>query len=404
MERAVTPPTATGRGASSPRRVPVLLLAVACGMTVGNLYLALPLLDVLADHFDASQPSTSLVVVLSQAAYALGLVLVVPLGDMLDQRRLILVLMAVEAAALLAAALAPSLALLYLVAFGVGAGAVVVMVMVPYAASRAPEHARGRVLASVMSGLLIGSLLVRFLSGVLGELVGWRPVYLGAAAASLILTLLLALRLRPEAKRPEPATHGYGALIASLPGLLREHAVLRERALYGALCFAAFAAFWTPLPFLLAGDPYHYGSGAVGLVSLLGVGGVVAAGIAGRQADRAPGGRLTFLMLTGVTLSFLPALGGGSQLWLLLLAAILVDFTAQGAHLSNQGEIYRLPVQIRGRVTSVYMTAYFMGGAVGGMASAGAYAAWGWSAVCLLGGGLSGVAALVCGIRWWRDR
>ncbi len=381
----------------------VPLFAVSGGLTVGNLYLALPLLDTLARDFDASHLAVSLIVVVTQAAYALGLVLVVPLADMLDRRRLILTLLTVESAALLLAGAAPVLQVLYLAGLLIGLACVVVMVMVPFAASLAEESARGRVIAGVMSGVLIGSLLMRFLSGVLGEHLGWRPVYFGSAALAALTVLTLRQRLPAGLGARPPGRLGYGELLRSLPGLLRAHPVLRRRSLYGMLCFGSFTAFWTPLPFLLADPPYEYGAGAVGLLSLVGIGGVVAAVLAGRLADRAPadgsrpGRGPTGLLLAGVCLSFLPAWGGAHSLVFLILGTFLLDFMVQGAHITNQGAIYRLPPEIRGRVTSVYMTAYFIGGAAGGAASAAVYSAAGWGGSCLLGAGLAGAALLAWG-------
>ncbi|MEV7342868.1 MFS transporter [Streptomyces sp. NPDC093544] len=387
-------PTGPAPGRTAAVRGLVPLLAIACGLTVGNLYLALPLLDALSAGLGVSHVAASMVVVTTQAAYALGLVLVVPLGDMVDQRRLMLVLLTAESGALLLAGAAPGLAVLCAAAALVGMSSVVVMVMVPFAASLAEESSRGRVVAAVMSGVLIGSLLIRFLSGVIGEQAGWRPVYFGSAAVSAVLVQVLRRRLPRRAVASRPTGLRYGELLRSLPKLLRSHAVLRHRSLYGALTFAAFTAFWTPLPFLLAEEPYEYGSGAVGLLSLVGIGGVAAAVLAGRAASRGLGPWPTGIMLAGASLSFLPAWGGTHHLAMLVLATFVLDFMVQGAHITNQSEIYGLAPEIRGRVTSVYMTAYFLGGACGATAAAVVYSASGWPAVCALGAGLSGAAVL----------
>ncbi|AZP18535.1 MFS transporter [Streptomyces aquilus] len=395
MASSVRPDSPRRHAAAPAPRAPVRLLALASGLTVGNLYLALPLLDTIAADLDRSHLAASLLVVATQAAYALGLVLVVPLGDLLDRRRLILTLLTAETAALLLAATAPGIGVLYAAAALIGLASVAVMVMVPFAASLAPEDQRGRVVAAVMSGVLVGSLLIRFLSGVVGDRTGWRPVYYGAATCAGLLVLVLRGRLPRAGAAPPTATGlGYGALLRSLPGLVAAHRTLRRRTLYGALCFAAFTAFWTPLPFLLAGPEYGYGAGAVGLLSLVGIGGVVAAGLAGRATDRGRGTPLTGILLAGVCLSFLPAALGKTSLVFLVLATFTLDFAVQGAHIANQGAIYQVPPEIRGRVTSVYMTGYFLGGAVGASGAALAYSASGWTAVCVLGAALSGAAAL----------
>ncbi|GGN59932.1 MFS transporter [Streptomyces albiflavescens] len=402
MASPVRTDRARGRSAA-PARGLVPLFAIACGLTVGNLYLSLPLLDTLAAELHRSHFAVSLVVVATQAAYAVGLVLVVPLGDMLDRRRLVLALLTAETAALLLAAAAPGIEVLCVAAALIGLTSVVVMVMVPFAASLAPEAQRGRVVASVMSGVLIGSLLIRFLSGVVGEHTGWRPVYYGAAGVAGALVLVLRSRIPADTGAPPDTGLGYASLLRSLPGLVRFSPVLRRRSLYGALCFAAFTAFWTPLPFLLAGPHYGYGADAVGLLGLVGIGGVVAAALAGRAADRDLGPWPTGVLLAGVCVSFLPAAFGAHSLALLVLATFLLDFMVQGAHITNQSEIYRLPPEIRGRVTSVYMTGYFLGGAMGAVGAAALYSASGWPAVCVLGSALTGAAFLAWAFHLVRD-
>lgn len=274
-----TPPLAAPRMS---RRL-VAVLAVACGLAVANNYYAQPLLDTIARQFGVSTGTAGLVVTLTQVGYAAGLVFLVPLGDLLERRRLVVTVLAGTALALGAAAAAPSIAVLAATATLFGCTSVVAQILVPFAATLAADEERGAVVGAVMSGLLLGVLLARTVAGLVAEAVGWRSVYLVAA----LLMVGLAVVLRRELPRHRVETRlSYGGLLASVLRLVRAEPVLRLRSAYGALGFAAFSVLWTSIAFLLARPPFHYGEAQIGLFGLAGAAGAAANSVAGRLSDR----------------------------------------------------------------------------------------------------------------------
>ncbi|MFC4454421.1 MFS transporter [Deinococcus sonorensis] len=384
--------TAEASGAAAPTLTPRLVgvMATAVGVIVASLYYAQPLLAVLAPAFHASGRQLGLVVTLTQLGYALGLLLIVPLGDVLDRRRLVLGLLAASVLALLGVALARSLGVFMLLSVLVGLSAVSAQVLVPFAATLATPERRGRVVGTVMSGLLLGILLARTASGLIAEVAGWRSVYLLAALAVAALGLVLARALPPDRRPRGPR---YPQLMASVLQMTREP-LLRWRSLYGALVFAAFSVFWASLAFLLAGAPYHYSEGTIGLFGLLGAAGALAASLAGRMADRGGARRSTLAFGLLILLAFGLMLRGTS-LPLLVLGILALDFGVQGLHVTNQSEVYRLPGEARSRITTVYLTSYFLGGVVGSGLAAVLYTAGGWTAVMRAGMTLGGLIVLV---------
>ncbi len=370
----------------------VWLFAVATGVSVANLYYSQPLLDAIATGIGTSHSAAALTVTFSQLGYACGLVLLLPLGDLLDRRRLIPATAVLTAAALAAMAAAPSAALLLCAALVVGLGATTAQMLVPYAADLATDAERGKVVGSVMSGLLLGILLARTAAGYLAELAGWRSVYATAAAVMLVLAAALARRL-PTLR--SPAALRYPALLASTLRILRQEPVLRLRAVLGALAFAVFSVLWTALTFLLSGPPYHYSSGTIGLFGLLGAAGATAASAAGRFADRGHAVPLTWITAALLALSWAVLAAGRREPGWLAVGIVLLDLAVQGLHVTNQSQIYRLRGEARSRITSAYMTLYFVGGAVGSLLAPLGYDAGGWPAVCRLGAGLGTVALLV---------
>ena len=379
--RAGYPPAPPGDAERVSRRL-VLTFAIACGIAVATNYYAQPLLDRIAREFDVGAATAGLIVTASQLGYAAGLVLLVPLGDVLERRRLVVTVLTVTAAALVAAAAAPSIGVLLAAAACFGSTSVVAQILVPFAASLAGDEERGRVVGTVMSGLLTGVLLARTVAGLVAEVAGWRAVYVLAALSMLGLSLALhhVLPVSPPAERL-----GYGSLLRSVGRLVREEPVLRLRAAYGALTFAAFSVLWTSLAFLLARPPYGYGDAVIGLFGLLGAAGALAASVAGRAADRGHAARATGAWVTASLVGFGVLTQGGDHLAAVVVGVLLVDLGVQGTHITNQSLIYRLRPEARSRLTTAYMTTYFAGGALGSAGSAWAYARSGWSAVCLLG-------------------
>ena len=368
------------------------VLAVACGVIVANLYYAQPLLPAIGKDLHAGSGATSAVVVLTQLGYAAGLLFVVPLGDKLERRRFACVALLVTAVALAAAAMAGSVGVLVGALLAVGLTSVIVQVLVPMAADLAGEAERGRVVGTVMSGLLIGILASRTVAGLVGQAGGWRAIYVAAA----VLMVVMSGVLRHELPRSEPTSDlSYGALLRSVGALAREEPVLRRRALYGALSFAAFSVLWTSIAFLLSGPHYGYDSAEIGLFGLVGVAGALCASVAGRLADGGHQKPATVAFLSITLLSFGVMALGAHNLPLLVVGVLLLDFGVQGTQVTNQSIIYGLRPQARSRVNTVYMTSYFLGGSLGSLCAATVWSAAGWTGVCTLGAALPLAGLLV---------
>jgi predicted MFS family arabinose efflux permease len=370
----------------------VALFAVACGLSAANLYYAQPLLPAIASDLHSGSGHPALVVTSAQVGYGLGLALVVPLGDILVRRRLVPAILAVAAAALFASSFAPDLGVLLVTVGIAGVCSVAAQILVPFAASLASEHQRGRVVGTVMSGLLIGILLARTFSGLIAQAAGWRAVYQVAGVVIAVLAVVLARRLPGEPPRERMA---YSQLLASVVHLLRDEPLLRLRSVIGALSFATFNVIWTSLAFLLAGPPYHYGAAAIGLFGLLGAAGALAATFSGRLADlgyeRWVSGASLFAILSAMVL-----LGvGAHQLWALVIAILVADAGIQAVHIQNQQLIFAIDPSARSRLNTGYMVTYFLGGAIGSATTGFAYGSGGWSAVAVLGVGYAALAALV---------
>jgi predicted MFS family arabinose efflux permease len=374
----------------STRRV-VAIMALATGAVVANLYYAQPLEDTLASAFRASTGAVGLVITLIQVGYAIGLATLVPLGDLLERRKLLVTLLVVTVAGLVVMATAPSLAVLGSAAVLVGITSVAVQIVVPFAAHIAEEGQQGRVVGTVMSGLLIGILVSRTVSGLVAQVASWRAVF----ALGAVLTAVVAALLWRELPTLEPTTTmRYHTLLRSVLRLVREEPTLRLRTLYGGMLFASFSVFWTSCGFLLA-RTYHWNDAAIGAFALVGAAGALAARFAGRLADRGHAHLATGGFIGLAALSYaLIALGGHSVIALVIGVAVL-DLGAQGTHISNQSLIYRLRADARSRLNTAYMTFYFVLGAIGSGLSAAAYSTGGWTAVCLLGAAFPVLGLLV---------
>ncbi len=328
---------------------------------------------------------------MTQSGYATGLALLVPAGDLVPRRRLAPIVLAVAAAGLVVSAEAPSIGVMIAVAWFVGLGSVVAQFLVPMAASLADDAHRGEVVGTVMTGLLVGILLARTLSGLVAGIASWRAVYVMAAALTLVTALVLRRVLPEEEERPQSS---YRSLLASTAKLFVDEPTLRLRAWFGALGFAAFGAFWTTMAFLLAGPPYHYGDITIGLFGLVGAAGAMSANFAGRWADRELTHATTVMFAICVGLSFVPLWYGRHSLVLLIVGILVLDVGVQGLQVTNQSIIYRLRHDARSRITSAYMVCYFAGGAIGSALGASLYNSHGWTGLCLFGAGIGGAATL----------
>jgi predicted MFS family arabinose efflux permease len=361
----------------------VALMAVATGAVVANLYYAQPVLHQVAREFHSSPGPAALVITCTQVGYAAGLLLVVPLGDLHPRRTLVSRIFAVAALALVGCAVAPSLWLFGLASVAVGGASVAGQVMIPFAADLAPEARRGRVVARIMSGLLLGILLARTLSGAMAQLAGWRSIYWLSAGLMVFFSIILWRALPSEEPRPHSP---YWGLVTSSVRLLVDEPMLRRRAWHGACAFACFSVLWTTIAFLLSGSPYHYSNAVIGLFGLVGAGGILAANAAGKLADA---NRVTLsTVVAGVLImgSFAILWNGRSSLAALIIGIVVLDIGTQGMQITNQSIIYALRPDARSRINSAYMVCYFLGGALGSVTAGIAYSTWGWSGVCVLGG------------------
>jgi predicted MFS family arabinose efflux permease len=360
-----------------------LLLATACGLTAANIYYAQPLIGLIAPDVGLSDTAASLIVTFTQVGYCLGLILLVPLGDLLENRDLIFWTLCAAVAALLAAAFAPFGAAFLGAALLIGLACVAAQIVVPVAAHMAPDSSRGATIGNVMSGLLVGIMLARPVSSLIANAFGWRCVFEASAVATA--TLAFTLRsLLPE-RRPK-IDHSYFELIASLWTLLRDTPLLRRRAAYQACLFASFSLFWTAVPLELAGPTFGLTQRGIALFALAGAGGALSAPIAGRLADRGWSRAATGASMALAAIAFLLArIGGEGSLLALLVAGVILDAGVQGAQIVSQRAIQAISAETRSRLNGLYIAIFFAGGAAGSAVTSLAYATGGWPLVCWIG-------------------
>ncbi|MGC9220903.1 MAG: MFS transporter [Solirubrobacteraceae bacterium] len=386
------------------RRSLVAVLAVATGACAANLYYAQPLLHTLAHAFNVSSGSAGLLVTVTQVGYVLGLIFLVPLGDLVERRKLVTRMMVVIAVCLAGAAAAPNMLVFALMNLLIGMATFVAQVIVPLSAHLAAEHERGRVVGMVMSGLLIGILASRTLSGLIAQLVGWRGPFVFGAALMLPLAVILRRSMPTVAPTSELP---YRAALRSLVLLIRREPTLRQRMLLGLGVSGCFSLLWTALAFLLSGvhgSPYHYNNATIGLFGLAGIAGALAAQAAGRLGDEGHNHLVTTVGLTLVLAGFGLLYLGGSSLLALIAGIVVLDLGAQASHISNQNAIYRLDPAARSRVTTAYMGAYFSGAIMLSAVAGTLEAAYGWSAVCLAGSLTAAGTLLVWAVFTVRNR
>jgi predicted MFS family arabinose efflux permease len=373
---------------SETKKVPnwiTFLLAIACGVIVANLYYAQPLVGPISADTHLPLASAGLIVTLTQVGYVIGLLFIVPLSDLIENRRLVVSALAVVICALVAAPLAHHALFFLVAAMFIGLGSVAAQILVPYAAHLATEERRGQVVGNVMSGLLLGIMLARPIASFITDLWGWQAVFTLSAAITAVLAVLLALVL-PE-RKPSPAMN-YGELLSSLWSLFKTQAVLRRRSLYQACLFGAFSLFWTVIPLWLSSD-FHLSQQGIALFALAGVAGAIAAPIAGRLADKGWTKMLTGLAIVIAALSFLLTHifkdHSTISLAMLVVAAITLDMAVSGNLVLGQRAIYSLGSEIRGRVNGIFMAVFFIGGAIGSALGGWAYAYGGWMLASILG-------------------
>ncbi|MFJ1792638.1 MFS transporter [Kitasatospora griseola] len=389
--------TSTGTAQSGVPGGLVALLAVSTGMTVANLYYAQPLLAKLAEVFHVGTTTAGALVTVTQIGYVLGMLFLVPLGDRVEKRRLVALLLAVTTVAMAVAGTASGFAVLLIASLVSGATSVVAQILVPFAAGLAPDHARGRIVGRVMAGLLAGILLSRTLSSLVAGAAGWRVVYLGSAALTALLAAALYRALPAHAATTDLPYH---QVLRSTVRLVRTHPALLKRGLYQAAVFGSFSAFWTTVSFQLTGPAFGYSEAGVGIFALVGAAGALVAPLAGRWADRGFGRPLTGAALLVASGSAVLAGLGGHSIVLLALAAILLDVAVQTTLILGQHVVYQLDPGARARLNSVFIATFFLGGALGSQFGTVAFHAGGWWAVA----GFAAVLPLLPLVHWATDR
>ncbi len=379
---------------SAPRLSPALvaLFATGAGLAAASLYYNQPILGAITRDLGTTPEAAGYVPTITQLGYAAGILLSAPLGDRLDRRLLILAKGAALTVALLLAGLAPSLEMLCAASLAIGLAATIAQDFVPAAAALAPTASRGKVVGTVMTGLLLGILLSRLVSGAVGQRFGWRTVYFGAAGSIAILTAVTALRLPSLAAS---ATASYGALLRSIVGLLRDLAPLRRAALSQALFSVAFSGFWSTLALVLAEPPYGMGSAIAGAFGIAGAAGAAIAPVAGAMADR----RGPEAVIRGAALvviaSFAAMLAFPKSLWVLIATTVLFDLGVQAALIAHQTIVYGLDATARSRLNAALVSSMFLGMAAGAALASRAFAQWGLVGVAGLGVVAASAALLV---------
>ncbi|QOR52037.1 MFS transporter [Enterobacter hormaechei subsp. xiangfangensis] len=373
----------------------ILLMSVATGLAVASNYYAQPLLDTIARAFDLSASSAGFIVTAAQLGYAAGLLFLVPLGDMFERRMLIVSMTLLAAGGMLITASSQSLTMMIIGTALTGLFSVVAQILVPLAATLASPEKRGKVVGTIMSGLLLGILLARTVAGLLASLGGWRTVYWVASVLMLIMALALWRGL-PKVKQENHLN--YPQLLASVFSLFTRDKLLRTRAILGCLTFANFSILWTSMAFLLAAPPFNYSEGVIGLFGLAGAAGALGARPAGGLADKGKSHMTTSAGLVLLLLSWAAIWYGHVSVLALIVGILVLDLTVQGVHITNQTVIYRVKPDARNRLTAGYMTSYFIGGAAGSLISASAWQHAGWTGVCAIGAIVAAINLLV----WWR--
>lgn len=360
----------------------ILIMSIAGGVTVANLYYIQPLLADIAKTFHVNQLSIGLAAMLTQIGYAIGMLFILPLGDIKEKRKLIVVTLLFSMISLMSMFFSSNIYTLIISAFAVGFTSIIPQLILPLAAQLSIPQQRGQTIGKIMSGLLIGILLSRTASGILGSYFGWRTVYLIAS----IMMLALMLILRKLLPLCEPITDiKYTQLLKSLIHLIKTEPVLRAASINGALMFSAFSAFWTSLIFLLESSHYNMGSEAAGLFGLVGVSGALAAPMVGKVADKRGPRFAIGICIIVVMIAYLVFFLFGFKIWGLILGIILLDLGVQSCNVSNQARVHSLNDKTRNRLNTIYMVSFFVGGSLGSFFASYSYSIFGWYGVCAFG-------------------
>jgi predicted MFS family arabinose efflux permease len=363
-----------------------LLLAISCGLIVANVYYSQLLVGPISKTIGIPAHAAGLIVTLTQIGYGTGLLFLTPLGDIIENRRLVVITLLATSLALLTAGLARNAVLFLAASLFIGLGSVSTQILVPYAAHMSPDEIQGRTVGNVMSGLLLGIVLARPVSSVVSDLFGWPVIFGSSAVAMLILALVMALILPP---RKPTVNLQYIDLLRSMWHLLKTTPVLQRRAAYHACVFATFSVFWTTVPLLLSSNLFNFTQSQIALFALVGVSGAIAAPVAGRVADRGWIRPATWVVLIIVIISMLLPLiiniSSPFYLAALIATAVLLDIGVFANQVLGQRAILALGAEVRGRMNGLYMALFFAGGAVGSSVGGWAYASRGWATAILIG-------------------
>ncbi len=371
----------------------ILLFAIASGASVANVYYAQPLLDILAKDFNFSHAAIGGVVTATQIGCALALIFLVPLGDLVNRRRLMALQLLALISALLVVGFAHSTIILLAGMLAVGLlGTAMTQGLIAYAASAAAPHEQGHVVGTAQSGVFIGLLLARVFSGGISDVAGWRGVYFCAALIMLMIALPLWKRL-PHLNI-QPSAMRYPQLLASMLKLLRQEKVLQVRGVLALLMFAAFNIFWSALVLPLSTPPYSFSHIVIGSFGLVGVVGALAAARAGYWADRGYAQRTSLAALLILLLAWGPLSLMANSLWALVIGIVLLDLGGQALHVTNQSMIFRTRPEGHSRLVGLYMLFYAVGSGLGAISTTATYAYAGWLGVCALGASVSFLALL----------
>lgn len=372
-----------------------ILMAISTGLVVASNYYAQPLLETIAEQFNLTTNMAGFIVTAAQLGYAAGLLFLVPLGDLFERKRLILVMTFLSALGLLITALSNHVWQILLGTALTGLFSVVAQVLIPLAASIAKPHQRGKAVGIIMSGLLLGILLARTVSGAVAMVGGWRAIYWVAFALLILLMIVLAIKLP---RYHQKTNLNYFQLLGSIGRLFFGTPVLAVRASLGALSFANFGLLWTAMAFLLASPPFNYSEGTIGLFGLVGAAGAFMASQAGHLVDKGKGKLLTTIGLVLLLLSWIPIGLAKHSLVAFIIGVLVLDLAVQAVHVTSQSTLYRILPEARNRLTAGYMTSYFIGGALGSLLSGYAYEHAGWEGVAISGIILTAISLIIWAI------
>lgn len=370
----------------------VFLMAFAIGVTIASNYYAQPLLHSITHDLNIAVEHAGSIIMAAQFSYAVGLLFITPLGDKFERKHLIIILMVLSTCGLIVSALSKNLWMLIIGTSMTGLFSTVAQVLIPFAATLSkPEH-RGKIVGTLMSGMLLGILLGRTFAGAISTIADWHYVYWIATSIMGIVTLLLWISL-PTYRNT--ININYFQLLWSIGSLYKQEPILRIRSLLAVISFALFSLLWTPLAFLLSNDPYHYSDFIIGLFGIAGAAGALGSPIVGKLSDKGKGWLATTIGLGLLLLSWLPLSLAQYSIIALILGVVILDFSVQVTHVSNMSAIYQIRPEARSRINTGYMVCYFIGGMLGSVGSTYLFSHYGWIAI-VVSGIILGLIGIIC--------